>query len=78
MITSRAFAVRAIRQNLLVHFALQFAETKSSPLSSAGKFGQHHAQPQEPGNVGEIVIAGGNVRELKMLPNEACRAAQKF
>ena len=65
----RKSARGAIRQNLLVHLTKQFPQTEIAPLVGGVQFGEHDSNPQQTGDVTQIMIAGGDVRELQIALN---------
>ena len=69
MISGRSFPVGAVGQNLLVHLGQQFAQTKLAPLTRGCQLRKHHAQPKQARDVTQVMIAGGDVRELQIALN---------
>src|SRR5260370_6747275 len=66
MVAGRGFVVRAISQYLLFHFVQQLAQTKLAPFLRRSKLRQHHADPEQSSYIRKIMIAGGDMRELKI------------
>ncbi len=69
MVARWGFKIRAVGQNLFVHLAQQLSEPEVTPRVCVAKLRRHHAEPQQSRNVGKIVIAGGDKRELEVAAN---------
>ena len=66
MVAGRGLAVRAVRQDLLVHLAQQLAQSERAPRRGLAQFRQEQAEPEQARHVREVVVARGDVRELEV------------
>ena len=66
VVAGRGFAVRAVRQDLLVQLAQGLAQPERAPLTSRAQLRQADAEPQKAHNVREVMITRRDVGELKV------------